>query len=1143
MEGGISCYTPDNESSSSAANCNDLANFIPTESTPILTVRIAFHVIQREAPLSKGNFDENDQEDVDFLDAVLDRLNDLYALGQEQWCNCGWVETNHIRDTRIRFEWAGEGKYYHRDNVGYVNNSGEYDDSYNFNNYATCAGSDVLNVFFSNPPLNTASGYGPGNYVGMFNWYNEYIQGNANPWGSGNLLGHEIGHVFGLSHSFCLAGRLSDMCQSESLGNCYQGNFCAETSIDCTCGNNMMSYSRLADYTSPLQMAIMHRKITTNEGTSKFLNLELQQTPIVINQLGVEWDEARVVQSDVYILPGASLTISCRVVMADNARIVVRRGARLIVDGGFITSKGPTIKDCDEDDTPEFTRWRGIEVWGNTTVSTSIAMLSETFQLQTNDPGVVILKNNAIIEHATVGIFPQQRGTSWEEQLQHFGGLISANNAEFRDCWKGVEYISNSPIRSSSQFQITRFTQTYLGTSLPFPLETNFIGLSSWQVKGLNFTDCDFINLNSGITVLNADFTIKESLFQRTKHGIYIGTTTPGLSLHTEIGDLSHGNIFESCGYPISVFGYDLAEIDDNIIRSSPLGIYVEGASGTIIQRNELQNSTLDNNFNIPALNIGIALTQTGGGIRNLIRCNEWTGMNATLVRDGILVYGDNRTTLFHDNTFRCKYDVKIEQYNEEQTLIPGILPNQNVGNVSNPVTPYNKFTLFTTATHSNEIFTPNPFDPNGPFTQSFRYFYPQGTCSEPNAHPPVIGSAYIPLRPVHGICTSETPFNFINSLGSHPTTFNCDIIRPILVSVMECKTITCLDSLYPKITQHKTTINGGDAESLYTNIQSNPNSTTTLNSLSSASPWLSDGILALVLNSTMTESNKRSVLAQNTPLPPHILAQAEVVLSAQVYTYLVGLNANKISARDSVQGNLLSLINYKDALLHYLVDSLTEIEEFTEADDLLSTDGGRFAREARVGLQITQGNLEDAKGMLNTWPSTESPDVEYKNLISMYLDYAINGELPSSIDSVTLLDIAFSSPSQASRAKSLAGAFYGMLFDPLLPSEDDPQAFSRPNTTYPTTQDLNEINTEFEIYPNPTNDNFRLVFKATKGVGEAGEILTISVYDTKGSILFHQNFNGNPSNIDVSSFIKGIYIVTAYSGAQYLGVRRFLKQ
>jgi parallel beta-helix repeat protein len=879
--------------------------------------------------------------------------------------------------------------------------------------------------------------------------------------------------------------------------------------------------------------------LTTNEGTSKFLKLDLQSTPIVINQSGVEWEEARVVQNDIYIMPGASLTISCRLVMADNARIVVRRGARLIVDGGFITSKGPTAKDCDEDNNAEFTRWRGIEVWGNTAVSTSSAMLSESYQLLSTDPGVVTLKNNAIIEHATVGIFPQQRGTTWEEQLQHFGGLISANNAEFRDCWKGVEYISNSPIRSSSQFVNTRFKQTYIGTVLPFPLETNFHGVSSWQVNDLTFSDCDFINLNTGITVLNADFRIEESLFQRNQRGIYIGATTPGLGLLTEIGDYSHGNIFESCNLPISVFAYDLAEIEDNTILSCPVGIYVEGPSGTIIQLNEFQNNTSNNN---PALSTGIGLTQTGEGRRNLISCNEWTLTSSVLTRDGILVYGDNRSTLFYDNKFRCKYDVKIEQYDEDQTQVPGMPPDQFLGTSSLPFAVYNEFTGYTTPTHSNEIHTPDPFNPNGPLTYSFRYYHPSGTC--PTGTPPVGGSEYIPRKPIHGTCVQSPSFNFINRSVNGSTSLNCTVPpRPDIVLDSECKTVQCLNNLFPQISQYKSVIDGGDVSSLYSGIQTSPNSTTTLNNLTAASPWLSDSVLQELLASSMTEGNKKSILSQNVPLPQHIMAQAQQTLSTQAYNYIVGLSTtSQMPARDSLQGKMISLIHYKDALIRPIVDSLVAAEEFSEADDLLSDDGGRFARETRIGLQILQGNLSAGKDMLNTWPDSETSDIEFANLMSMYFDYAIDGNLPSSTDYATLMDIASSSSNQSSRAKSLAGAFYGMLFDPLFP-EEEMEGFSQPINPHPSAQINNELVPQFEVYPNPASDNIEVILNGEPDIKQKEDKTTICIYDTKGSIMIQQYLQTNKSSIDISSFMKGIYIITIYSGDQYLGVKRFLKQ
>lgn len=1126
------CYTPEAALPAGSGDCNLLSNFIPDESTPVRIIRLAFHVLQREAPLPKGNFDENNANDVAFLEGLRDRLNSLYAQCNFQWCNCDYVGgLGHTRNSKIQFEL--DGIYYHRDNVGYGNGNGTYGSSYNYDNYASCR-NEVLNVFFSNPPLKTASGYGPANFVSLFNYYDEYQQAGGGTWGGGNLLGHEIGHTLGLSHSFIPSGQLADMCQSELTNGV--GKYCEDRATDCTCGNNVMSYSRASDYFSPLQMATMRRRLTIVEGASKFLKLDLQPTPIYIEQSGVVWDEARIVDSDVHIMPGASLRIECRVVMAENARIVVRRGARLVVDGGVVTSKGPVVSVCN--DISKFVRWEGIEVWGNTSVSTSTAMLAENFPLQATDPGVVILKNNALIERAATGIYPQRRGATWEVQLEHFGGLISVDNAEFRNCRTGVAFISHYPLRSSSRFVNAKFTQTYLGTSLPFPLETAFGGVSSWQVKGITFDGCTFQNLVNGIYFLNADFIVKNTLFQRNTRGVYIGATAPGLGLLAEIGDASSRNTFESCAYPISVFAYDLAEIDDNLIRSSPLGIYVEGPSGTIIQNNELRNNTSGSN---PEMITGIALTLTGDGPRNLIRCNEWVTSVAPMIRDGILVHGDNRKTLFHDNVFTCKYDVKIVQYQDGQVLIPGSLPDQTLG-VRNSV--YNLFTSYSNGIHSAEIHTPDPGHSSGQLTLPFHYYHPPGVCPNPSVTPAVLGSQYIPRRPGSGTCSGifPTAYNFTNVIGSGGAQATCPVQpRPILVLDAECKTPGCLEDLYPAIAQVASVLGGGDAGSLYTYIHSDPNGLTTLNALAASSPYLSDGVLQAILSSaTMTETNKRNVLAQNIPLAGHILALAEQVLSQQAYAYILGLYTTGMkSVRDSLRGDFLTLTNHKNALLRHLVDSLTAIDEYEDADDLLAADGSRFARETRVGLMMAQGDHAAAKQFLSGYPVSESTDAEFKAIQSLYLDYVVYGALPSYADSVSLLDIALESPWQAARAKALAGALYGMMFDPLLPNDEKEQAFMAPPLIHGPAA-LAVAEPAFDIRPNPVRDAVQVYLN--HDVWLAGEKISIRIYDIRGALLLTQDFTVSQPEINIASLQQGLYFISAHCGDQHLGAKRFVK-
>ena len=75
--------------------CNDLAHYIPTAATPVKTVRIAFHIMQRADPnpedpieVPKENFDETDPDHVAYLDALFNRLNSLYSFCNVMWCGC-----------------------------------------------------------------------------------------------------------------------------------------------------------------------------------------------------------------------------------------------------------------------------------------------------------------------------------------------------------------------------------------------------------------------------------------------------------------------------------------------------------------------------------------------------------------------------------------------------------------------------------------------------------------------------------------------------------------------------------------------------------------------------------------------------------------------------------------------------------------------------------------------------------------------------------------------------------------------------------------------------------------------------------------------------------------------------------------------
>ncbi len=99
--------------------------------------------------------------------------------------------------------------------------------------------------------------------------------------------------------------------------------------------------------------------------------------------------------------------------ISDSARIIVRPGGKLVVDGGTLTTA------CDAE------MWPGITVLGH----------PDKRQIAQNQ-GSVELRNGAVIEHARCGII---LGADENDTL-HTGGILSATDASFRNCARAINF-------------------------------------------------------------------------------------------------------------------------------------------------------------------------------------------------------------------------------------------------------------------------------------------------------------------------------------------------------------------------------------------------------------------------------------------------------------------------------------------------------------------------------------------------------------------------------------------------------------------------------------------------------------------------------------------------------------------------------
>jgi len=958
----------------------------------------------------------------------------------------------------------------------------------------------------------------------LFNVYDDYIQNGDWSWGHGNLLGHEVGHVFGLGHSWNF--QYSDMCQQEGR----QGSWCANRETDCTCVNNTMSYAALRDYFSPLQMARMHLTLMTT-GVSKYLVLEKNSTPITITQPTV-WNTARICNSDVFIEPGASLTIQCKVVMAAGTRIVTKRGARLIVDGARISTKGRTKSVCNGITNTE--RWDGIEVWGNTAVVTTTNMLNENYTLQSTDPGVVTLKNGAVIEHAYIGVQAQQNGTPWNVQQQHFGGLVSTNGAEFLNCRKAVAYISDKPIKNSSTFSNCKFTQSYLDTSIVNPAKS-YEGVTSWQVGTLSFNNCRFNYLERGIVLGNATATVLGSLFLKNKWGIETGMTAPMASANTYIGgDGGGGNTFRFTEWPVYAKSTGYLLVKNNDFLDCPTGVVLEGASIYRIEENLFENTSPIKNDTFVFL-VGIGLLQTGEASLSNILCNEFKAVivndntSGPLIRDGIFAGGDNFSSYFDKNKFNCWYDVRLSERIDplnNNIVYKGRLPNQ--GAAGNPV--HNGYTKFSLKEHKVEIFTPAP---SLGLTTDFDYFHPTAVCSV---------SQLIPRKPFQGTCAAgPTGFYFRNEDGGIPPGSPTCSFGPInlIPNPGDCRTLACLSDYYPLIQQRDSLLKPGDASTLYTAIQASPTAAGTLLALTGASPYLSEGVLAAAAASNMSGADKVTVLAATPPLSPYIKNLAEQHLSTAQYDSLVAQEQPEMSSlRDAAIGERTYWNNKKMALLRHLTDSLFEAGNISGADALLAADPERFSREARVGLKFQTADYSGAAQLLSAYPEPTQADTEFRFIQTLNLARATSDTLPSNADSVTLFRIALGYSPQSGYAKTLAGILYGASFEPYIPpAPEDPEEELRQeapqiSSTHAAAADASNM----RVFPNPASETLTVVLP------EAQDRDEILLFDLHGRLLQRRVAAGPSTTLDIASLRAGFYLVSWATDGVVRAGRYFVK-
>ena len=283
----------------------------------------------------------------------------------------------------------------------------------------------------------------------------------------------------------------------------------------------------------------------------------------------VEWNDFKIVKEDIVIKDGATLTIKDTVQVAYDKKIVIKPGGRLNLDGGVLTNY------CND-------FWKGIEIHGDKTANQSAS-----------NQGLLLIKNNALIENARIAINVWEHG-NWNTT----GGLLYAYNSTFKNNWKSIEYMpyhdfttngnerKNKGMISSCKFI---WDDDYQETG---NLNIN-PAITLYDVNGVNIKGCDFEDQRTYLS----DY--EEYAVGILSYDASYNVTGRRLDL-MNVGDPANTHDdFDSTDFDISHFtnlykgvhamnGNSLAtiKVDHCMFNNNRYGVRLEGVNDAMVTRN-----------------------------------------------------------------------------------------------------------------------------------------------------------------------------------------------------------------------------------------------------------------------------------------------------------------------------------------------------------------------------------------------------------------------------------------------------------------------------------------------------------------------------------------------------------------------------
>jgi hypothetical protein len=834
--------------------------------------------------------------------------------------------------------------------------------------------------------------------------------------------------------------------------------------------------------------------------------------------------------ANLVVPPGINLEVTGMTFkFGPNARLIIARDPNAVVPSAKVKMNGCLLTT--DDVCGACHMWSGVEVQGHYNIGQSDPINTE----QHNPFQGVFDISTTTIEHAYFGalagriVVPDQVGQGYWETFA--GGIIITKNCTLQNNMHDVYFTPYSTDLSRSRIGSTLLL-TDNDLRLDPTIEIRHAVLK--QIRGVQFNSCTFKNdtqideseiyrgigihsFNSEFFVFGAAGNANNSKFENLRRGVLAENSNSLLPF--SIAFTTFSNNFGG----VETIGVNAAQVTDSkffVYKAVPnnflkvtFGIRLINSNRYKIEENSFEDASP--NLSILADNYGV-IVRDSGPFANFIQRNSFTGLFTGCMAEGV-----NATNY--------------------------TLPSQNVRGLQFLCNSY-------TNNRTHDIWVKNgriaPWQGACGVASNLQLLYPAGnkfnTASNPLWHIN-LGANVPPIRYFWGNGTNEEPtlITQSNVIKTECLTSisNCDQGRP---GENPGLSETDLTGMRTQLQEQKHLVellfDYSDNENTVNQVLSEfmtPQQKRDL--LMTGSTIFSDEVLIKYILSNPPHTMLYQVMIHNSPLSDkviyYMMEESDMTngMKQQVLAIQNGLPDNE-TLLNYIQGIERDIIIIEQRLINaYLSDSLGNVSA-TNAVNMLESN--EYKDEiALMNLFYANIAAQDVSksDSLNTLLKAIFTDPEFAILSDLAVA-ALSSDYYTVIHDDSLLIAQLEEMAEllvypyGYQARAILSGVLGYKFDYSSDEEFENRSAILTRYTYDGTQI--EIIT---IFPNPTTDNFFIVFDENADVSTNREA---RVYDLAGNLQFTRSFNDNAYVLEINTddMSKGMYIVVISANGTDIG-------